>query len=344
MDTRFFYHSFPRRGKTDPTAIEKGCQLLTSIRDLGLLMVPEQIEWKQPHADGSPSRVLRILQRRVCFTELAPHELSEHAEKFGAFALEFDIDVVRSLGALPVFYVPDPSAQSADGSSIGAALIAMALDARSVIARMAGLQEIFDGTTPVAEKLQFNTSFTANPDLKQNVTLDTAEAKNLITALGHGLTPLGALNSGLGALLNFFYPADNRKGGGLLDYYRQREWRIACEFSSLGQQVIREVAPSEREKILQIDSEFFTRTIDSDFGPVERLSKSLILPGLNGKRVIEMVRRVIVPTGALEQARSILSKIDNAPPVVDLNSLPKSITNTDVDACHSRVVSGNQFG
>ncbi|CAB3768591.1 hypothetical protein LMG29739_05339 [Paraburkholderia solisilvae] len=186
---------------------------------------------------------------------------------------------------------------------------------------MACLQEIFEGTTPVSEKLRFNTSFTGNPDLKQNVTLDTAEAKHLIAALGHGLTPLGGLNSGLGALLNFFYPADNRKADRLLDYYRQREWRIACEFSILGKQVIREVAPAEREQILQIDSEFFTRTIDSDFGAVERLSKSLILPGLNGKRVIEMVRRVIVPAGALEQARSVLSGIDNAPPVVDLNSL-----------------------
>jgi hypothetical protein len=320
MDARFFYHSFPRRGRSDPTAIEKGCQLLTSIRDLGLLMVPEQIEWKQPHADGSLPRSLRILQRRVCFTELAPRELSEHAEKFGAFALEFDVDTIRSLGALPVFYVPDPSAQSTDGSSIGAALVALALDARSVIARMAGLQEIFDGTTPVADKLQFNTSFTANPSLKNNVTIDTAEAKNLIAALGHGLTPLGGLNAGLGALLNFFYPADNRKGDGLLEYYRQREWRIACEFSILGQKVIRSVAPSEREQILKIDSEFFTRTIDSDFGPVERLSQSLVLSGLHGRRVIQMARRVIVPTDALEQAKSILSSIENAPPVVDLDS------------------------
>ena len=287
-------------------------------------MVPEQIEWKQPHADGSPPRVLRILQRRVCFTELAPRELSEHAEKFGTFALEFDVDVIRRLGALPVFYVPDPSMQVADGSGIGAALVAMALDARAVIARMTGLQEIFDGAATVAEKLKFSTSFTANPDCKQNVTLDTAEARKLIAALGHGLTPLGGLNSGLGALLNFFYPADNRKGDGLLDYYRQREWRIACEFDVLGQKIVREVAPSEREQIVQIDSEFFAQTIDSDCGLVERLSKSLILPGLNGKRVIEMVRRVIVPTGALEHAKSILSAIDNAPPVVDLNSLATS--------------------
>ena len=324
MESRFFYHSFPRRGKSDSTMIEKGCQLLTSIRDIGLLMVPEQIEWKQPLADGSPARVLRILQRRVCFTELAPRELPEHAEKFGAFALEFDIDVVRSLGALPVFYVPDPSTQSADGSGIGAALVAIALDARDVIARMAVLQEVFNGTAPVAAKLQFNTSFTANPDNENNVILDTAEAKNLIAALGHGLTPLGGLNSGLGALLNFFYPADNRKGDGVLDYYRQREWRVACEFNISGQKVVREVTLSEREQILRIDSEFFTRTIDSDFGPVERLSKSLILPGLYGKRLIEMVRRVIVPTDALEQAKSILSVIDNAPPVVALDSLKTS--------------------
>ena len=324
MDSRFFYHSFPRRGKSDSSMIEKGCQLLTSIREIGLLMVPEQIEWKQPHADGSPPRVLRILQRRVCFTELAPRELPEHAEKFGAFALEFDIDVVRSLGALPVFYVPDPMKESEDGSHIGAALIAIVQDAQAVLQRMAQVQNIIDQAPLETRKLEFSTSFTSNPDLKNTVMLDRAEASNLIAALGHRLTPLNALHEGLAALPNFFYPTDNRVRDGILDYYRQREWRVACGFNILGQEVVREVAPSEREQILRIDSEFFTGTIDSDFGSVERLSKSLILPGLNGKRLIEMVRRIIVPTGALEQAKSILSAIDNAPPVVALDSLAHS--------------------
>jgi hypothetical protein len=121
---RFFYHSFPRRGASTDAEIEKGCKSLAAIRDFGLLLTPQFIEWNQPKLGGAPPRVLSVLQKRVCFTELSPGELSGHAEKFGRFALEFEIDTVRRLGAMPVFYVPQPTSESGDGSLVGTALVA----------------------------------------------------------------------------------------------------------------------------------------------------------------------------------------------------------------------------
>jgi hypothetical protein len=121
-------------------------------------LTPQFIEWKQPSLGGA-SRPFPVLQKRVCFTELSPSELNGHAEKFGHFALEFEIDVVRRLGAMLVFYVPQPTSESGDGSVVGTALLAIAMDTRVVIQRMAGLNEILHGSTPVAENLNFQPGF-----------------------------------------------------------------------------------------------------------------------------------------------------------------------------------------
>jgi hypothetical protein len=116
IQERFFYHSFPRRGAATAAEIEKGKQILTAIRDFGLVLTPQLIEWSQQSL-GAPPRTLPILQKRVCFTELSPKELPGHTEKFGHFSLEFEIDTVRRLGAMPVFYVPQPASEVTDGST-----------------------------------------------------------------------------------------------------------------------------------------------------------------------------------------------------------------------------------
>jgi len=139
MQERYFYHCFPRRGGELPQAIEKGCQILTTIRDLGLVLMPEIIEWNQPSADGAPPRVFPVLQKRVCFTELNSDELPQHTEKFGQFALEFDTNTLRSLGAIPVFYIPQPTAKGDDGNALGVALLGIAMDANAIIQRLAYL-------------------------------------------------------------------------------------------------------------------------------------------------------------------------------------------------------------
>jgi hypothetical protein len=53
---RFFYHSFPRRGRNDAGEVAKGCKILSLMRN-GLLLAPES---QHPHADGSPPRTQEI--------------------------------------------------------------------------------------------------------------------------------------------------------------------------------------------------------------------------------------------------------------------------------------------
>jgi hypothetical protein len=53
---RYFYHSFPRRGRDEKVEAQRGLKILELIRDFGLLLTPEITAWEYPHADGSPPR------------------------------------------------------------------------------------------------------------------------------------------------------------------------------------------------------------------------------------------------------------------------------------------------
>ena len=106
-DTTFFYHSFPRprEGETHQELLARGLAILRSIRRTGLILAPEVVEWTTPVSLGSSSPN-RVLQERICFTELPPDELPAHSQHFGPYAIEFDIAGLRRAGALPVIYMP----------------------------------------------------------------------------------------------------------------------------------------------------------------------------------------------------------------------------------------------
>ena len=91
---------------------------------MGLLLTPEITEWPEVQPDGVLSEPWYIAQKRCCFTELTPAELLQHAEVFGHFAIEFDIQVLRSLGAIPVFYLPRTSEANAGLETLATALVA----------------------------------------------------------------------------------------------------------------------------------------------------------------------------------------------------------------------------
>jgi hypothetical protein len=318
IQERFFYHSFPRRGATNGPEIDKGCEILAAIRDFGLLLTPESIEWSQPSSGGAPSRIFPVLQRRASFTELSPSELPQHAEKFGQFALEFEIDTLRRLGAVPVLYVPQPMNESG-ASALGTALLAIVLDAQVAVTRLAYLYKMLNGSMPVLKEFSFDVGFARNPDDRGAFTINRDEAKNILSAVGYAVTPWDALAEGFQTLKSLFYFTDNAKRDKALDYYRQREWRIVGNFSINGTQAMREPTPSEKARLLEIDKDFFARVTQTDLGPVDTLSQLLVYPGLNDKRIIEMVRRIIVPAEAVDRVADILDELNNPPQVVAMD-------------------------
>jgi hypothetical protein len=257
-------------------------------------------------------------------------ELPGHAEKFGHFALEFEIDTARRLGAMPVFYVPQPTSNAANASPVGVALVAIATDLRAIVQRMAFLDEILRGKTPVNPKFEFNTGFVDSPDGRGSFTLDRDETKNLLAAIGHAVTPWNDLHAGADALLNFFHPTDDANADKALEYYREREWRIACALRLRGRDghpdvdLLRALRPEERRRLLQIDEVFFSRKVRTGPGEADTLDETLVLPGLHSQSLIHMVRRVIVPAGAVRDVTELLSCAGRSPPVVSLDHIAVS--------------------
>jgi len=44
---RFFYHSFPRRFKGGTNEVERGLTILSLMKKMGLLLVPEEAPWEE---------------------------------------------------------------------------------------------------------------------------------------------------------------------------------------------------------------------------------------------------------------------------------------------------------
>ncbi len=121
---RHFYHSFPRirPNYEHNKIIQDGIEILKSIKQSGLILAPEVVEWKQSLIDGK-FRTITNRQVRVSFTELDSNELCNHSKIFGPFSLEFDIVALRKLGALPVIYMPQHLEDGRNLSSVGASIV-----------------------------------------------------------------------------------------------------------------------------------------------------------------------------------------------------------------------------
>jgi len=174
---------------------------------------------------------------------------------------------------------------------------------------------------PVMKKLDVTPTFARGPQNSRTFSIDSDEARNLIHAVGHQVTPWEPLRAGMWALLNFFYPADDLKRDKTLEYYRQREWRIACCFAIHGKEVLHVPTPCQKKRLLEIDPDFFGRKLQTDLETGDALSYALIHPGLNGRTLIEMVRRIFVPVDAVDRATDLLASVPNAPQVVSMGKL-----------------------
>ena len=145
-ESRYFYHSFPRRGESDDDHVH-GLAILSSVLRSGLLLTPELIPLREGLVDGTSSEIAILQQKRICFTELAPSELAAHAETFGLFALEWELATLPAMGACPVFYVPLVES-SDDLSGVGAAMLMRLGEAQAVLERLEVLAEAVSDMPP----------------------------------------------------------------------------------------------------------------------------------------------------------------------------------------------------
>jgi hypothetical protein len=195
------------------------------MKEMGLLLTPEITKWPDVPSKASPSEPWSVATTRCSFTELSPSELLQHAEFFGHFTLEFDIEVLRSLGAIPVFYLPCTSRTNAGAEALAAALVACMGEIEVLFGRLSDLEELVR-SEPNNEG-RFLSGESKTP-------LSVGGVKALLSYLTREIQPVIKLWAAVKALSGFFYPVEDLKHTDLLGYYQQREWRILANMAKDG--------------------------------------------------------------------------------------------------------------
>ena len=281
------------------------------MKEMGLLLTPEITEWPEVPPKGGSSGPWFVATKRCSFTELAPPELLQHAEYFGRFAIEFDIQVLRSLGAIPVFYLPRTSDTNAGAETLATALVAC----------MGEIEVLFDRFSDLEKLVRSKPNNDEQFPLAENETvISVAGVKALLSYLTRDIQPVIKLWAAIKALSGFFYPVEDLKYTDLLGYYRQREWRILASMAKDGIELTRPLDTGEMDSLLKLDPEFFGQQLCFRTGKYRRVDQCKLFEQLDGKPIIRYARRVIVPAVAVARATEILNEpLD--PPVVSIESI-----------------------
>ena len=317
MDQRSFFHSFPRpRGETVADAMKKGLRVLELVMNFGLILAPETVVWRLPQVDGT-DREIEVEMCRICFTELGETELPAHSERFGAFALEFSISRLRQMRALPVIYMPQSVSADQGFSNAGSLLVAMLGHVKYTLDQLENLRRHTDeewvkanvvGATSIQDDAVFdlrNTNDSGSISATYKIPMNTT--RDLLAFVGFQNAPMWMLRNSLEFLENLFYPTDNEESEELLVYYRQREWRIAPGLSVDGSTLERELTVEEKCRVIEVAPDFWTHEIRRRGISLRRIDAAKIIDHLDGRPVHEQICSVIVPAGALDDAKRIVN-------------------------------------
>lgn len=317
----FFYHSFPRpeENQHKNIMIKKGLRILESIVNNGLLLTPESIEWEEPLENGTLGNKMISIAKSCSFTEIPLNKLKAHSAKFGYFSIEFDIEVLRKLGAIPVFYLP----KAPDGDDSLESL------ASSLMIRMGEITEFLNNLGKLEkwaeENLEKKNFFPILDSCgQQRIGRFNSEAIKDIIEFCRGYSqPLKILINALRYIHGFHYPAENYRYNNRMDYYKQREWRIVANMSFHGKELTYPIKDEGIKKMLiSIDPNFYQKEIALHYNRTARIiDLCQLFPEYNNKNFIEYAKRVIVPSKAVDLATSILNKCANPPEVVDFKSI-----------------------
>jgi hypothetical protein len=318
---RFFYHSFPRpnSSSTKDDLLKKGLSILENVKNIGMVVAPEIIEWKQPLVDGT-ERVTRLRQKRISFTELERTEVAEHGKKFGPFSIEFKIDVLRRMGALPVIYMPQSLKGSRGLSSLGTLIVTQLGDVKYTIDQLQTLLQLTDpnfvmtlgppGTTQVAHDYKINLQ---NTDDQKNILhhrpVPANYVRDVLDYIGFKNSPFELMGSVLSLVQTLFYPTDDEFHDDLLSYYRQREWRIVGGLLFNGIAHGRALVDSEKTLLMAIDNRFWSKEITDDQFSFRRIDEAVVISEFEGKPITSFISAIIVPPEAYDKAKDLFGEI-----------------------------------
>ena len=294
------FHSFPRRADTESEAVDKGLAILSSIVEMGLLLVPERIEWSELLADGSRSDPpWELFQKRISFSDISEDELEAHSELFGPFALEYSPEALRRLGGVPVFYVPLESAEEGL-EGMAAAMLARLGEVQRLLGRLHEVHEYASG-------LKSHQAMTLELNGRPVGSVRAGDVRLMLDVSTSDTQPLDALKASVVGFSGFFYPVENLDYTDELFYYQQREWRITGNMASQGVPTTRELTGDEKDLLLTIDESFFSCIEDYPSGTLRKVDQCQVMTEFGGKHALSHADRLIVPRGTESQAAEALS-------------------------------------
>ena len=315
-ETRNFYHSVPRPRDGEPhdARIERGLAILRAIKQSGLVLAPEIVEWHTPVNIGSPSPI-RLLQQRICFTELSRNELNEHSRRFGPIAIEFDIVKLRRAGALPVIYMPQALSEQDYFTVIGSFLVSHLGHIKHMVELLnsVGQSRDPDHIRKNFEVMEVRDDYVLNlrnvnaaGDTIQEFTIPWRSIRNFLSFIGFENAPFDAMTGAISIAQSLFYPTDDNHTDELLGYYRQREWRITAGYYVNGIPRGRPLVDGEKRMLMNADSDFWNRRMSDGKEAFLRLDKAVVLSEPNPQMLRKMISRVIVPKEIGDEVHEIV--------------------------------------
>ena len=259
INDRKFYHSFPRVRKevSKEEVIKCGLEILKSIRDIGLILAPEIIDWNQPTIEGR-DREIKIKQVRISFTELSSSEINKHSEKFGSFAIEFNIDALRKLGAVPVIYLPQHLKDDNNFSAIGSIIVAELNDIKYTINQLHNLSQfskpenllkLLPDVKVVSEDCVIKMQNTNEKnEIGHSYEVPIKNINDILSYIGYRNSPFDLMIGSLTFVQNLLCKTDDDKHDSLLEYYGQREWRLLPGIVKGGKSQTRSLTDFEKKK------------------------------------------------------------------------------------------------
>ena len=219
------------------------------------------------------------------------------------------------MGAVPVFYVP-LHGEIGSAGSLGATIVSRLGDTQILLERLSEIktQSFSAGRADVLKVVDM-------PSGERRAICSTDAVINLMQVLEDGIQPVGELLNSLRALFGYFYPTENLEYGTLLNYYRQREWRIVANAILEGVEMTGFLNADEAEEISAIDPEFFERASEYPTGKKKTIEQTKRLMSFKGRHIIETCRRLIVPEEHIERAKVSLNSHGLSLQVVSLSSI-----------------------
>ena len=298
---RFFYHSFPRRQTMD---VNQGFAVLSSMLKSGLLLTPELVQW-QHLKSGIP-------QKRVCFTELPPSELPDHAKRFGCFAIEFTYESLRELGGFPVFYVPNSDVSLKGYEGVGAFFVHTIVEIENLFTRFIELRDSGQNLPTNPPGLHFSVN-----NKRIGPASELATVKKTLDAITEDTRSFEEFRFSMRALQSLFYPTENLEHNDSLGYYRQREWRIIDNFVVRSDWPFRELTSEDKHRMTELDPPFFQKELrHPNFSSAMRIDECRMYTQLDGAPVMKRPRRIIVPSQGLSESEALVGSSGLEIPVI----------------------------